>query len=233
MIKIPTSFKPTHASHFVGPAGRLAHLLAHKFRRIEGNKEASYSAILHGPPGTGKSSVCLAAAAWLTNHTCMVEQLNGQSTTIDVVRQWRDNFCYIQTGWKVVVIDEVCKSSLAAVAEMLTLIDTKPPMVAFLMTTNRDPEKDMFHGKDTAARIEKARINGDPMPPEELLRMAFQSRVFAHQVDKPNTDEIRAMVWEWIKNDLGADAIANVADGNVRLALIEAEAWLDRKAVGQ
>ena len=122
-MKIPTTFKPTHAADFVGPSGQLAHLLAHKFNRLKEETKASFACIMHGPPGTGKSSLCLAAAAWLTDHDSMIEQRNGQSITIDVVRAWRDTFCYIQSGWRVIICDEICKASHAAVTEMLTLLD--------------------------------------------------------------------------------------------------------------
>jgi putative ATPase len=205
----PTAYKPTTAADFIGPANKVAHLMATKVPRL---KEAGgfFAAIFHGPPGTGKSALCGAVASWLTSHAIAVETINGQSVTVDKVREWKDSLRMTSmfSDWRAIVIEEVDSASKQAMTQMLTLFDDKPKNVAFLMTTNTDPEKDL---------------------PERL-----QTRAFLYPVGKPKHLEVVALVSTMMgesEPSITAGKIGEVANGNVRAALIEAEAALDRKAV--
>ena len=58
----------------------------------------------------------------------------------------------------------------------------------------------------------------------------FQTRFKFTQIDKPTAAEIRGLILKWPVPETVADGIAVNAHGNARVALLEAEEWLDTKA---
>lgn len=200
----PTSFTPIAADDFIGPANKVAHLMANKVKKLK-DEPTFFAAIYHGQPGTGKSALCYAFATWLTSHSIAIERVNGQSVSVDRVREWRDNLRMTSmfSDWRCIIIEEVDSASKQAMTEMLTLFDERPRNVAFLMTTNTDPEAEL---------------------PERL-----QTRAFLYPVSRPTDPEIRVMLTKILGDCKMCDNIVRVANGNVRAALIEAEAELDRR----
>jgi hypothetical protein len=67
-----------------------------------------------------------------------VEQINGQSLGIEVVREWRDRAPYgnLFSEWSVKRVDELDHASSSAAAELLTYLDYLHPRKAVLATTN-------------------------------------------------------------------------------------------------
>ncbi|MEA3207841.1 MAG: hypothetical protein QOE70_898 [Chthoniobacter sp.] len=94
--------------------------------------------LLHGDPGVAKSHTLDLLALELTGSKFAVEQVNGQSVSVDVVRGWRDRGSYgnLFSKWSVKRIDELDKASDAAQAELLSWLDYLPPHYAVLATTN-------------------------------------------------------------------------------------------------
>ncbi|MEQ1862833.1 MAG: AAA family ATPase, partial [Chthoniobacteraceae bacterium] len=89
-------------------------------------------------PGIGKTHLLDLLALELTGSKFAIEQVNGQSVSVDLVRQWRERGgCgNLFADWTVKRIDELDHTGGSAAAELLTLLDYLPPRVAILATTN-------------------------------------------------------------------------------------------------
>ena len=102
-------------------------------------KSDKVALLLHGAPGVGKSDVLDRLAHDMTDGaTAAIEHVNGQSLTIERVRQWRDKSAYgnLFCTWTVKRIDELDLASPAAKNELLTYLDYLPANFAVLATTN-------------------------------------------------------------------------------------------------
>jgi replication-associated recombination protein RarA len=94
--------------------------------------------LLHGSPGVGKTHLLDLLALECTGSKFAIEQVNGQSLGIELVREWRARACYgnLFAEWTVKRIDELDHASASASAELLTLLDYMPAHTAILATTN-------------------------------------------------------------------------------------------------
>jgi hypothetical protein len=102
-------------------------------------KQQDRLAILaEGNPGGGKSHLLELLALDLTGSKFAIETCNGQSLSIEIVREWRLRACYgnLFSAWTVKRIDELDKASSSAQAELLTYLDFLPAHLAILATTN-------------------------------------------------------------------------------------------------
>ncbi len=106
--------------------------------RALGRQRDRLAILLEGNPGVGKSHVLDILARELTGSEFAVEQVNGQSLGIELVRGWRDRAGYgnLFSDWTVKRIDELDLASASATAELLTYLDYLKPRVAILATTN-------------------------------------------------------------------------------------------------
>lgn len=94
--------------------------------------------LLHGPPGIGKTHLLDLLALEISGSKFAVEQINGQSLGIEVVREWRQRAAYgnLFSEWSVKRVDELDHASSSAAAELLTYLDYLPAKKAVLATTN-------------------------------------------------------------------------------------------------
>jgi chromosomal replication initiation ATPase DnaA len=94
--------------------------------------------LLHGHPGVGKTHLLDLLALELTGSRFAIEHVNGQSVSVDLVRQWRERGGYgnLFSAWTVKRIDELDHAGSSASAELLTLLDYLAPRTAILATTN-------------------------------------------------------------------------------------------------
>jgi hypothetical protein len=102
-------------------------------------KQKDRLAILcEGNPGVGKGHLLDLLARELTKSPFAIEQINGQSLGIDVVRQWRERAAYgnLFSNWTVKRIDELDEASSSATNELLSYLDYLRPGHAILATTN-------------------------------------------------------------------------------------------------
>lgn len=107
--------------------------------RVLAGRADKLSLLLHGAPGVGKSDISDRIALELTGGAvAAIEHVNGQSLTIEKLRDWRAKAVYgnLFADWTVKRIDELDLASPAAKNELLTYLDYLPRNFAVLATTN-------------------------------------------------------------------------------------------------
>lgn len=209
----------------MGPAAaRLAML------RVLLTRHDRAAILLHGDPGCAKSQLldllamdivtgsvrspemhrpplvpCAAASA--------IEMVNGQSVTVDLIRDWRRGSACgnLFSDWSVKRIDEIDKASPAALAELLTWLDYLPGRCVVLASTNHFA---------TLKAISKGRV---------------ETRFKTFRVDNPSVEECVPWLMAQFPGlpELAAAAIARqcVPDGqfdgvNLRAGVEDAESFL-------
>jgi energy-coupling factor transporter ATP-binding protein EcfA2 len=150
-------------------------------------------------PGRQQAATVSASNLWHPD----IEEVNGRDLTIDRVRDWMQGSAYgsLFGGWRVKVINEMDLVPLAAQDLLLTYLDTLPPQLAILGTSNES--------RDT-------------------LSQRFCSRFQQVKVSAPTQEEIAGwLVKRWKVARKAADWIALTACGNVREACLQATAWIN------
>ena len=96
------------------------------------------AALLYGPPGVGKSHLSDLFALETGGSPHAIEQVNGQSLCVDLVREWRERASYgnLFSKWTIKRVDEFDCASPQARNEILSLLDYLPPTHLILATTN-------------------------------------------------------------------------------------------------
>lgn len=176
--------------------------------------------LTHGNPGGGKSHLLDLLARDLTGGSPFaIEQCNGQSVSVDLVRQWRERGGYgnLFADWTVKRIDELDHAGGSASAELLTFLDYLPKNVAILASTND-------YGKLRAAS--KGRL---------------ETRFKVLRVDSPSIEQAVAYLRQQFKLTAKvADAIARgaVPDGclpsegvNMRACVEDARTYIAARSV--
>lgn len=157
--------------------------------------------LFHGPPGTGKTSLAQEMAAALTGNALEVEQRNGQSTSIETIREWilSGHYPPMFGAVRVKLIDEIDAMSLAACNEARTWLDKLSPGTIVLATTNKGVRE-----------------------LQEQLQSRFQCFAFEpirrSEIERYITERFPALTEDEIE-DIGAQS-----RGNVRAAIVQAKA---------
>lgn len=127
-------------NQFIGKSGRIAALLFNQIPKLTAPDcpimDRRY--LFTGKPGLGKSAIAEMLGRALTTHMLGVETVNGQSCSIDLVREWSyfGRF-YPMFGMRVQIVDEIDSMSSAALCEIRTYLDKLPSKTVFIGTTNR------------------------------------------------------------------------------------------------
>jgi replication-associated recombination protein RarA len=201
---------PTTPADFIGRTRTIATVLFKKTAQFKTEKlpaiERRY--LFTGEAGTGKTSLAMALAAFATGNTVEsilaksslnVDWVNGQSWTVDLVRDWAMAGHYLPMyGNRIVkIVDEIDSISNATANESLSYLDALPSHVLLIATTNK-PVKEL---------------------PERL-----QSRFKVHTFTAVPAADLNAWLSaSFPKLEAGwAQKIAQSVGGNVRAAMLDA-----------
>jgi DNA polymerase III delta prime subunit len=134
----PSTFKPQAVEDFIGDAGTYAKLLTQKIAKVRDEPNARLKIIFYGSPGTAKSELAMFLARLLVSHNISIQKLNGQSFSVDWVRECYRNRQYrpFDNGWSVQIVNEIDHASPEALAQALEYWDDLPPHFAFIATSN-------------------------------------------------------------------------------------------------
>ena len=185
-----------NAPHLIGHAGALAASLAQSLPRQDRHK-----LLFTGQPGIGKTALANYLALELTGSKFGVESINGRHVTKATVRDWAECFGTSSlwgTGWKVVVVNEVDLCQKDAQDALLSFLDEMPASRAFIGTSNLDLAN---------------------------LTERFRTRFSRYEVKPPSAPEIYLLLTEQGLPDAVAAQFAELCSGNVRAALLDADAW--------
>lgn len=201
---------------YIGKTGKIATVLFKQIPNLKTSKEPIDRRLLFtGPPGVGNTDLAEHLASELTGEaverirarlSVNVQLLNGQSCTIEIVRQWQERGIYrpLFGDCSVILVDEIDAISAAALNEIRTYLDRLPPTTIFIATTNKTIDD---------------------------LQEQLQSRFQVFRFDKvADTDTAEYLVRNFSLSQSVAYQIAKGAKGNVRAAKADAIAW---KAVNE
>ena len=138
--------KPHTPAEFIGKTGVIARAMFAQVPKLKDAVDPMQRRYLFtGDAGLGKTALAEALAAAITGDpiervwagkSFNVEQVNGQSCSVDLVRRWQAEAHYVPMNSKVIIVDEIDATSLAACNELRTYLDKLPPKWVFLATTN-------------------------------------------------------------------------------------------------
>ena len=203
-----------------GPAAQIHDIITRRLAKADPRKD-TLKFLFTGPPGNGKSTLCL-LAAWhlltggqpapsldrrvLARHphwSMVVQTASGTDVDVDVVRQWnssRGQFSMFG-DWNIRIIEELDAVPNVAQTAMLAHLDNLPPGTAILASSNADT--DLFQSR-FQSRFQVWQVK--PVPAEDVARYIIQNMNIP-----ANT----------------AHHIATLSNGDLRAAINDAQSYLD------
>ncbi len=200
----PTEFKPNKPQDFIGPARAVAAILERIVERSRATG-APIKLFLQGNAGVGKSSLLDYFLGRLGVSKWSVTKLSGTKVRIEDVDDWASRLCYLELGggYKVLRIEEMDRASHTARARLLMCLDDLPHHVAVVCTSNKE---------------------------RGAVEPRFLSRFQSITVDAPPAADIKRLLQRFGLPPGKTGFISEMACGNVRLALNEAQTALDEMA---
>ena len=130
-------------SDYIGKSGKIAALLFNQIPKLTAPEcsimDRRY--LLTGKPGLGKSAIAEMLGRALVTHPLGVETVNGQSLSVERVRDWGySGQFHPMFGMRVQIVDEIDSMSSAALCQIRTYLDKLPGKTVFIGTTNRAVE---------------------------------------------------------------------------------------------
>ncbi len=129
---------------FIGKSGKIATLLFNQIPKLTapGCSIMDRRYLFTGKPGLGKSAIADLLARALVTHELGIESLNGQSCSVDRIREWQlHGRFHPMFGMRVQIVDEIDAASTAAHNELRSYLDKLPLKTVFIGTTNRTVEE--------------------------------------------------------------------------------------------
>lgn len=196
--------KPTSPPDFVGKTNIIARALFGKMPKVKSDPKLEpidRCWLFTGVPGCGKTSLALALSG-LAGNPIDVEQINGQSCSVEVVRKWEEAGWYRPMGdIRFQIVDEIDGASIAACNQLRSYLDHLPQRTVFIGTTNR---------------------------PLKQLQEQLQSRFKAYFFDPIPTESIaKLLVQQFGISPSVAEEQAAGAEGNVRAARASVLSYLE------
>ena len=200
----PIDFKPNKPQDFIGPARAVAAILERIVERSRATG-APIKLFLQGNAGVGKSSLLDYFLGRLGVSKWAVTKLSGTKVRIEDVDDWASRLCYLELGggYKVLRIEEMDRASHTARARLLMCLDDLPRHVAVVCTSNKE---------------------------QGTVEPRFLSRFQNITVDAPPAADIKRLLQRFGLTPGKTGFISEIACGNVRLALNEAQTALDEMA---
>lgn len=201
--------KPTSPDDFIGGARDAAIALKSSVEKAIARGHAPLKFFFSGEPGTGKTALSIYAQHLMGVGNFALQEFNGQDVNVDVVRELSASLHLTHNelfgAYRLITWHEADCLSDAAQVSALTMIDRLPNRTALICTSN-------LRIKDITPR--------------------FQTRFKLIEVRKPTALEIQGLLLKWPVPEQVAQSISVNAHGNVRVAMLEAEEWLDTQPEG-
>lgn len=198
----PQDFIPQNAKDLIGCSSRICTSVVTRVAELKEQRDARLKLVFRGAPGNGKTSLLNILGAALATVACDIESLNGRNVTIELVREWQRNSHYssMSGGWTIKLINEMDLMPVAAQELMLTYLDELPARFAVIGSSNADCS---------------------------TLSERFETRFQVVNVDSPDKTEIaKWLIQKWELPRKAAKHIAELAEGNVRKACLDAGTFL-------
>src|SRR5476651_787251 len=127
-------------SDYIGKSGKIAALLFNQIPKLTapGCSIADRRYLFTGKPGLAKSAIAEMLGRALVTHELGIEAINGQSCSVDRIREWQFHGQFAPMfGMRVQIIDEIDMASTAALSQLRTYLDRLPSKTVIIGTTNR------------------------------------------------------------------------------------------------